>query len=87
VAPTRAQLETFLARPWARLRALKDRHHAVVVAAEGADAAFRVAAQLRAHAQAMGADDTPAARREDLAAAVRLRKLLDRVSRRTRRAR
>jgi hypothetical protein len=87
VAPTREQLEAFLGRPWDRLRALKDRHHAAAIAAGGADEAFRVAGLLRAHADAMGAIETDAARRDDLRAAVRLRKLLDRVSRRTRSAR
>jgi hypothetical protein len=80
--PTREQLDAFLARPWARLRVLKDRHHAVAIAAAGADEAFRIAGLLRAHALAMGAVPNRTHQRADLAALVRLKKRLDRASRR-----
>ena len=76
-------LEAFLGRPWDRLRRMKDRHHAVA----GVDESFRLAALLRAHAQQMGGIETPEARRLDLAAAVELRRKLDRAGRRPRRAR
>jgi hypothetical protein len=79
---TRDQLLAFLQRPWHRLRVLKDRHHARVIAKRGADAAFHIAGLLRAHARAMGAAPPDAERRDDLATAVRLRKLLDRAGRR-----
>lgn len=81
---TAQQLQAFLARPWARLRALKDRHTAARIADGGADEAFRIAALLRAHAMTMGAVESDAARRADLRAAVRLRELLDRAGRRPR---
>lgn len=87
LVPTAPQLQAFLARPWARLRALKDRHHSERIAASGADEAFRIAALLRAHATTMGAIESDTARRADLLAAVSLRKLLDRAGRRPRSAR
>ncbi|MBL9101833.1 MAG: hypothetical protein JNL82_12795 [Myxococcales bacterium] len=80
--PTREELRAFLARPWDRLRVLKDQHNAATIEREGVEAAFRLAASLRAHAKAMGAEPSPADREADLAAAVRLRRLLDRGGRR-----
>jgi hypothetical protein len=80
--PTREQLRAFLDRPWGRLRALKDRHVAGVVAEGGADAAFRLAAALAERAEEAGACQNEEDRAEDLAAAVRLRRLLDRAGRR-----
>lgn len=79
---TPAELRAFLARPWDRLRVLKDRHNAETVEREGVEAAFRLAELLRAHARAMGALPSPAERADDLAAAVRLKQLLERASRR-----
>lgn len=76
VAVTREQLEQFLARPWDRLRALKDRHHA----SSGPEESFRIAEMLREHARAMGAHQDEQARVDDLLAAVRLKRLLDRAS-------
>jgi hypothetical protein len=84
---TREQLRTFLDRPWSRLRVLKDRHMAGVIARDGADWAFQVAALLREHARAMGATPSAADRRADLATAVNLRRKLDRARRRPQRAR
>ena len=84
---TAAELRAFLARPWGRLRAAKDRHTAAMVAREGAAAAFEVADSLSAHAEAMGAVADEGERAADLAAAVSLRRKLDRASRRRRRAR
>jgi hypothetical protein len=83
----RQQLRRVLDRPWARLRAAKDRHTESVIAAEGADRAFALAALLSAHASAMGAGPGDADRRADLDAAVMLRRKLDRAGRRPRRAR
>ena len=79
---TREQLRAFRDRPWARLRELKDRHTATMIDREGADAAFRLAAILSEHARTMGAVPGAAARSADLAAAVELRRKLDRASRR-----
>jgi hypothetical protein len=87
VATTVQQLRAFLGRPWTRLRAAKDRHTAAVIARDGADRAFQLAALLRDHAVAMGAHSSPAERRADLDAAVALRRKLDRAGRRPRRAR
>lgn len=84
---TAAELRAFLDRPWDRLRALKDRHTAALVEREGTGAAFRIAASLQEHAAAMGAVPTPAQRADDLATAVRIRKLLDRANQRLRRDR
>lgn len=84
---TPEQLRAFLARPWARLRELKDRHVAEAIAEEGADLAFELAERLRAHAEAMDARPSEIDRAADLATAVRLRRLLDRAGRRSRRAR
>lgn len=81
------QLRRFLARPWARLRQVKDRHTLALVEREGADAAFRLAELLRAHARAMGAEQSRAERDADLVAVVRLKELLERASRRSERAR
>lgn len=61
---------------------LKDRHNAQTVEREGVEAAFRLAALLRAHAKAMGALPSAAERADDLAAAVRLKQLLEHASRR-----
>lgn len=87
VATTAQQLRAFLERPWARLRAAKDRQTAALIAREGADRAFQLAALLRDHAVAMGAHPSPAERRADLDAAVALRRKLNRAGRRPRRAR
>jgi hypothetical protein len=87
VTTTARQLRAFLERPWTRLRAAKDRHTAAVIARDGADRAFQLAALLRDHAVAMGAHASPAERRADLDAAVALRRKLDRAGRRPRRAR
>jgi NAD(P)H-dependent FMN reductase len=84
---TPAQLRAFLDRPWSRLRELKDRHTAALVDREGVAGGFRLAALLRDHARAMGAEPSAAERQADLAAAVELRRKLDRASRRPRRAR
>lgn len=85
---TPEQLRAFLARPWARLRALKDRHVASEIERDGTDAAFEMAEGLRAHAEAMSSFPSDADRAEDLATAVHLRRLLDRAgSARRRRAR
>lgn len=87
MAVSAQQLRAFLDRPWARLRAAKDRHTASVIAREGEDRAFELAAVLRAHAIAMGAGPSAADRRADLEAAVTLRRKLDGARRRPRRAR
>lgn len=79
---TPEQLRAFLARPWDRLRELKDRHNMETVQREGVEAAFRMAEALREHAELMGAVPTAEDRAEDLAAAVRLKQLLDRAGRR-----
>jgi hypothetical protein len=79
---TRQQLRAFLDRPWDRLRELKDRHVAEVVARDGADAAFRIAAALRDRAKEAGARQSEQERADDLAAAIRIRRLLDRAGRR-----
>jgi hypothetical protein len=80
--PTPDELRTFLARPWDRLRVLKDQHNAATIEREGVEAALRLAEILREHAKAMGAELSPAERGDDLAAAVRLKRLIDRASRR-----
>ena len=82
--PTREQLRAFMERPWSALREGKDRYNAAHVAREGADEAFRVAEELAAHAREMNAVANHA---DDLEAAVRLKELIDRASRRLRRAR
>lgn len=87
VMATREQLRAFLDRPWERLRELKDRHNANLVALDGADAAFAMEAALAARAAAAGATCTDDDRADDLATAVRLRRLLDRAGRRYVRAR
>lgn len=84
---TREQLRAFLDRPWARLRELKDRHTAAMIDRDGAGAAFRLAGILSDHARNMGAVSSEAARRDDLAAAVELRRKLDLASRRSQRPR
>ncbi|HEX2685716.1 MAG TPA: hypothetical protein VHN14_03820 [Kofleriaceae bacterium] len=83
---TAQQLRAFLDRPWARLRAAKDRYTAAMIARDGADRAFQLAALLREYAVVMGAHPSPAERRADLDAAVALRRKLDRAGRRSRRA-
>jgi hypothetical protein len=83
---TRQQLRAFLDRPWARLRELKDQHVSELVAREGADAAFRLAEGLRARAEEAGARQTVEDRADDLATAIRIRRLLDRAGRRHHRA-
>lgn len=83
---TRDELRAYLERPWARLRALKDRHNARTIERGGADAAFAIAAGLVARAAEAGATRTDAERADDLATAIRLRSLLDRAGRRHRRA-
>jgi hypothetical protein len=83
---TADELLAFLARPWSELRAAKDRYTAARLASESADAAFEMAEMLRAHADAMGARLTTRDRNADLAAAVRLKRLLDRASKRSARA-
>lgn len=84
---TAAQIRAFLDRPWARLRAEKDRHLAARIAEKGADEAFRLAASLIEHARAMGAVQTLEDERADLDSAIRLRKVLDRARGRSRRTR
>jgi hypothetical protein len=79
---TRAELHAYLARPWDRLRASKDRHVAELVEREGADAAFAIAAGLATRAVEAGAKPTDDDRADDLATAVRIRRLLDRACRR-----
>jgi hypothetical protein len=84
---TREQVRAFLDRPWHRLRRAKDRYLAARVAEMGADEAFRMAAELNAHARAMGAQWSAADREADLDAAVTLRRILDRAGQRSRRTR
>jgi hypothetical protein len=84
---TRNELRAYLDRPWARLRALKDRHNAQTVEREGADRAFAIAIGLSVRAAEAGALPTDAERADDLAVAVRIRSLLDRAGRRHRHAR
>ena len=87
MATTPQQLRAFLARPWAKLRAAKDQHTAAVVARDGTGRAFQLAELLSDHALTMGAFQSAAERRADLAAAVEIRRKLDRASRRSRRTR
>ena len=84
---TRAEIRAFLDRPWERVREAKDRYLAALIAREGTDTAFRLAAMLRDHAAAMGARTSDDERAADLAAAIDLRRKLDRASRRRRRIR
>ena len=84
---TPQQLRAFLDRPWAKLRAAKDRHTAAVIARDGTARAFQLAGILHDHAVAMDALPSPAARRADLDAAVAMRRKLDRAGRRPRRTR
>jgi hypothetical protein len=84
---TRAQIQAYLDRPWHRLRVEKDRYLAARIAEMGTDEAFRMAGELNAHARAMGARLSAADRQADLDAAVKLRRILDRAGRRSRRTR
>jgi hypothetical protein len=84
---TAEYLRSYLDRPWWRARRAKDQYVAQLVAVKGADEAFRLAATLDDHARAMGAVYSADERRQDLEAAIRMRRLLDRAGRRSRRPR
>jgi hypothetical protein len=84
---TAAEGRAFLDRPWDRLRREKDRYIAKTISERGTAYALDVSDELRWHAALLGAARDEEDRDEDLANAVRLRRLLDRANRPKRRAR